>query len=502
MRARDQGQGSAGAAAAPAPAPPRRPPDPPADPHRHLSLESMARLLTGRADPELITRELLPHLAARSPAFSRQMAELHLLMREAWHWDAELAVTEWLDAPAAWERLAALPHADQLSAVEADESCHTWGLCRLLERLSARSAAGNPTQAARLASLSLRISRHLGPAYGPEWIRDLQALALGRLADARRRLGELESAADALDAAETERQAGTGGPAVLAELLPLAALLRRDQHRLADAVDLLDRAIDLRRAARPGPTDDLGLDDPHRAGEAALDRAWCLYHLGDPASALGGLEQAERDLDPDREPRLTLGLRCGLVWSALALGRTAAAAERLGAAMTLAERLGVVAAALRLHHAEARLALAAGEREAAARALADTARAFGRLGLAVDAALAVLDLAALCLDAPPAAAADSAAAAAAAAAAGRDDVARQLLRGAAEHTLTLLGAPDLTGQGVQAVIDFVAACRAGRLTRDHLERWAGVLELARRPSVSWWSAWGTVLSRPGAGDAR
>jgi hypothetical protein len=204
---------------------------------RHLSPEVMARLRTGNLEPEAIRRELLPHLAAHCPACREQIAELRRLMSEAGHWDAEVAVTEWREAPEVWNRLAALPYAEQLRAVEAEETYHTWGLCRLLERLSAVAAPEEPLRAARLANLSVRISSHLGNAYGPESVRDLRALALGRLAEARRRLGELASAQDAIDAGEMERLAGTGDPAIAAELQALAERLRCDEQRLANAVD-------------------------------------------------------------------------------------------------------------------------------------------------------------------------------------------------------------------------------------------------------------------------
>jgi hypothetical protein len=199
--------------------------------YHHLSVPGMARLSTGRMEADEMARDLVPHLAAQCPECREQLAELERLMREVRHWDALVVVVEGQEAPALWERLAPLPYAEQLRAVETDDILHTWGLCRLLQRLSEQAVPDDPARAARLANLSVRISRHLGDVYGPEWVRDLRALALGRLGDARRRLGEPTSAQDAFDAAETERLAGTGDPSIEAELAALAALLRHDRDR-------------------------------------------------------------------------------------------------------------------------------------------------------------------------------------------------------------------------------------------------------------------------------
>ena len=460
---------------------------------RHLMLVELAQVSSGRMAPEEITRTLVPHLEALSPQFRQQMAEIRRLMAEAGHWDALVAVTEWLEAPSLWAQVLGLPYAQQISTIDGDdrqrgdEQYHTWGLCRLLERLSAAVVPTDRRRAAQLANLSVRISRHLGEtAYGPEWVRDLRALALGRLAEARRLLGELESAGDALDLAESERLRGTGGPRLEAELLSLRALLRRDQHRLAEAVQLLGRVIEIRCAASLGAIDDSGPGEPRPAGEAGVHLAWCTYHLGNPYAALGWLEDAERDLDCQREERLTLGLRCGRVWSALALGRIDAAAGALGAAAALAERLGATAERLRLRRAEARIALAGGERDAAAQALDATAGEFARLGLGIDAALSSFELAAMCLDGQAGPLAASAG--------------REALQAAAAAARAALRAPDLGSRGVEVVLEFVEACPDG-VTSERLQAWTAMLEQARRPCLSWWSASQTVLS-PGVGNAR
>jgi hypothetical protein len=137
-------------------------------------------------------------------------------------------------------RLAALPYAGQLAAIEGEESYQRWGLCRLLQRRSDAASCRDPESAARLANLASRIPRLLEPAYHVDSIRDLQALSFCYLGNAWRALGEPYGAADAFAAARAQLAAGTGDPAVAAEALTLEALLLRDRYELADAVSLLD----------------------------------------------------------------------------------------------------------------------------------------------------------------------------------------------------------------------------------------------------------------------
>jgi hypothetical protein len=160
-------------------------------------------------------RELVPHLLSRCAGCPEGGgAGLQALMREVGHPDPVVAASEGTEAPELWRQLEPLGFRAQLEAVEGEPRYQSWGLCRLLLRRSEEAVASSPEGAARLAGLAVRISGHLGEAYDPDWVHDLRSLALARLGDARRALGELGSARDACEGA---RAAGTGSPAVEAE---------------------------------------------------------------------------------------------------------------------------------------------------------------------------------------------------------------------------------------------------------------------------------------------
>lgn len=90
-----------------------------------------------------------------------------------------------------------------------------------------RKFGGRPA----LASLAVRVPRHLEAAYDSDWIADLHALSLCYLGNAWRVGGELRSPGDAFDAARSLRLAGTGYPSIEAEALaPPWAMMEADSY--------------------------------------------------------------------------------------------------------------------------------------------------------------------------------------------------------------------------------------------------------------------------------
>jgi hypothetical protein len=378
------------------------------DDGRHLSVAVMARLLMGQAEAEDIQATLTPHLVCLCPECQAHVAELQRLKDEAGHWDDVMVVTEWLDAPALWEPLAELSYAEQLRAVEADEDLQNWGICRLLQRRSAEAVGTDAAAAAGLASVAARVGAHLDAAYDKAWVNDLRALCLACLGNARRVLGELRGASDALDEADWHRAAGTGSPAIEADVLMALALLRRDEHRLESAAALFDRVFAIRdgfQNAEPVPFPNVthtpnGAADPHLAGCARAHAAWCRYHLGQTGPAWEALADARSRVEEGRAPRVVAAVRLGSVWVALALGRPEEAAGFLGTAQHHAGAAGALANS-RLRRAEAQLARLQGRRDAARRMLGDLPAHLLAQGLGAEAALAALDLIELELTAGP-----------------------------------------------------------------------------------------------------
>jgi tetratricopeptide (TPR) repeat protein len=461
---------------------------------RHLPLATMARLRSGRLDIEEIRGLVLPHLASRCEGCRAVDEQLGRLRREVGHWDDVVAVTEAGAAPDLWRRLEPLPYLDQLGAIEADETLHTWALCRYLQRRSREAARERPRSAAQLANLALALSAHLGGAYDPDWVRDLRALCFACLGNARRALGELHGAADAFDAAALLRLGSPGHSALEAEGLALEALLRRDQHRLGEAIALLDRAYAIYSGARPGVADPEAADR-HLAGEVLAHKAWCLYHLGRIEPALALLGEARRLVDEARDPRLAFAIGHGQIWCAIALGgfddaevllpaardlleRAAGAARPAAEQPAAAEQLGGGVESLWLRRAEARLDVALGETGAAEQALREVAGELLELDRGVDAALAFLDLAALYL---------------------RQNAA-EALRRLGPEILPVFSSPEVHRPQIYALLLVQNACEGGRLTPELARQLAAMLERERRPSLDWWSGWGTVLRE--ASDAQ
>ena len=204
----------------------------------HPSIVTIARWLTGRLEHDELLGVVAPHLFARCPDCGALAEELERRRREVGHWDALVAATEHQEALGLLPMLDAGPLDERLRLVEQDENLQFWGLCHLLVAKSREAAATNPATALDRARLAVRISRHLDPAYDPAWVADLRARAAAALGNARRALGELHGAEDAFLEAEELLAAGTGSPAVAAEVLALMALLRFDQGREGDAMQL------------------------------------------------------------------------------------------------------------------------------------------------------------------------------------------------------------------------------------------------------------------------
>jgi hypothetical protein len=435
----------------------------------HLAPELVARLLSGRVEPDELARQVLPHLLAHCPGCQQVRDQLEELRRDVAHWDHLVALTEGPEAPGLWQRLAPLPHAERLAAVESDPAFHTWGLCSLLLKLAGDATRERPDDAARLARLAVVVAGRLGDAYHPAWVQDLRALGFVRLGDARRILGELASAANAFDTAKSLRLAGTGDPALEAEALTLEALLRRDQGRLADASLLLAHAHAIYSGADPLHGDPEAAD-PHQAALALAHRAWCLHHLGQPGPADALLVEAERLLDPERAPALLLAVRLGRVATAIAQAEWLLAETRLPVADQLAARLGNLPARHRLRRAAAAIAVARHQPGPAEQSLRDAVQGCLEADLGGDAALALLDLAALYLDRG----------------------ALEALHHLAVDVLPVFAAPDLERDAFQALLRFQGAC-AGGLTPVLVGQLAAQIERSRPPSILSWSLSATVL---------
>ncbi len=302
---------------------------------RHLSLITLAKLATGRIGVEEIQQLVIPHLVAVCAGCRETYQELQRLKQEVGHWDEMVVVLEGLDAPELWHRLHPLPYDQQLRQVEEDCGLQTWALCRLLLRKSLEATFSRPDLAVQLAFLAVKITAHLGEAYHRDWVMDLRALAFAYLGNARRVVGELQSAADAFYEAHSYlRRSGSGNPRVEAEILDLEASLLRGERRFGGALDSLERVIAIYTSEDPE------ICDLHLAGQALVKKAKTLEQMGDVEQAIAVLREAAPLVVEERDPRLVLCLRHNLVCFLSATGKGEEALALLPEVKELALRLG------------------------------------------------------------------------------------------------------------------------------------------------------------------
>jgi hypothetical protein len=438
----------------------------------HPSPEALARLVTGTAEPDELRQVLLPHLLDLCPKCRGVRNGLTTLARDFGHWDVSVALAEEPAALALYSRIEHLAFPDQLAAVTAGEDFHTWGVCRLLQQRSRDQATSSPRTATRLAQLAIAVSASLGEAYDPAWTRGMRALCLASLGDARRARGELEAASDNFAQAQHLVGAGIGNQGVEAEVLLLAGLCERDRHELPAAERLFGDAATLYTSPDPD------VADLHLAAVSRAHHGWCRYHQGAVREAQVLLAEALPRLDPARDRQTLLDVHQGRIWAALALGCPDVAALLSPACELAAEAADQVAGA-RLRRAAARLARVEGKPGPAEQALREAIGAFLAIDEGIDAALAFFDLADLFV-------CDAAA----------------TVASLADDLLPVFSDASLNRIQIVSLLLFQQACaQEGKLTHELIVQLARVLEQNRRPSLSWWSGFDTLLT-PSSEEAR
>ena len=176
------------------------------------------------------------------------------------------------------------------------------------------------------------------------------------------------------------------------DILALKSTLRNDQRRFGEAHALLDRAIAAYLSGDPE------IRDPHLAGRVLIKKSYVFTQMGEPERAILTLREAERMVDPDREPRLFLCLRHNLMDNLSSAGRFEEARELLPEVEALCESVGSRLDEVRLRWVEGRIAAGVGDRAGARRAWDSARHEFTARGMAYDAALVSLELAVFLID--------------------------------------------------------------------------------------------------------
>ena len=347
-----------------------------------ISLELFARLSTGSASPEEVTRVFLPHHLDICPSCRALHERLQEIKGDLGYFDELVALIESETAPELARILESLPAVEQLRAAETDESFHTWGLCVYLLQQSKEACLSDARRATELAILAVRIALALPKdSYHPDWVQDLQARSFAYLANALKVANEL-TAAD-LAFADAERRFSWQSPPIEAELLTYKSSLRREQRRYTESLEAAAAALKIYR--------DLG--DRRGIIFCRLLQAKAYEGTQEWVSACDILRTAETEAGLSDDPRLFSMVKANLVTCLAEAGQYRGAQERLLQAKELYHLHGLETDRLRLRWTEALIQDGLGRIEDAETALRELQQEFLDRRMPLDAALVSLDLA-------------------------------------------------------------------------------------------------------------
>ena len=415
----------------------------------HLSLETLAKWIAGRLEHDEVRRAVIPHLLSTCTVCRERYAEIAQLKKEVGHWDEEVAVFEGRLAPELWSRLADRSFPEQLEELERNEELHVWALCQLLLKKSREATFNDPNRAVELANLALRVVRHLGEAYDPNWVTDLRARCFAYLGNARRVLGELRSAEDAfLKAEDCLARSTTGNAGIQAEVWDLKSSLRRAQRRLDESLLLVDKALSSYREA----------DDSRGIGKLLLQKAKILEEGGDLDEGIALLREVTENVDRSQEPQIFVYGRFNLLSCLTAAERYEEANQLLPEIKDLVQGKAPSLDVVRLRWMEGLIDLGLGRLGPAEAAFREVRQEFLSREMGYDAALVSLDLARLlaqegCVD--------------------------DLKRLAAE-LMPIFESRDVHREAIVTLLLFQRACEEERVTVDLVRKFATFLRMERR----------------------
>lgn len=216
---------------------------------------------------------------------------------------------------------------------------------------------------------------------------DLLIEARAHLANSLRVAGDLQEASRLLANAEKllERSAD---PLLHAEVASFGGSLALDQRRFAEAGRRLDRALLLYRH----------LGEDVAVGKILLKKANLCYLQDKLEDALEVVSEAARSLDPEAHRGLALCAQHNRATYLVDLGRPEEARSVMLENLNLYREYSGCASQLRLLWLEGKIAEATGDLQTAEDSYARVQAGFLERGLAYDAALVMLDHAALCME--------------------------------------------------------------------------------------------------------
>lgn len=294
------------------------------------------------------------------------------------------------EAPRLLAELLDHPRSRRLSLICAEERFQNTALCELLIERSRR--AGTLAEAEEMAEAAVAIAGQIdGRPCGATVVRSLRARSWAHLGNARRLVGDLAGAEEALASAEPLYGEEAADPLDVAELHSFRACLLGEQGKLEEAGHLLDRVLAVHRSA----------GERHLQGRTLIQkgtiRSWAVEREGEPAAreSIHLLRDGLALLDERADPGLTAnGLhRLGLLLAETGRGEEALAAA--GRARIFYEELEDASNLIRLRRLEGKAEEVLGRLDAAENALLEARHGFLGEGLGAETALVVLELAVL-----------------------------------------------------------------------------------------------------------
>ncbi len=433
-------------------------------PDRHVMREHYRALARGELTTDQINRRYRGHARALCPtcraehlAFlqeinqPRKSSELAILRMLLGHLVDELRR---LDQKAEEElrALEGLSFEQQRALVErARTRFRNPFLADRLIRASREAVYNEPQRARELAELAFEVAlrgKLLVLDGDPSF--ELLALAAAHRANALRAAGDLRAAEEAMSRAL--HPLDELSELVRAEICSLAASLRRAQRRYDEAMDLIDRAVQLYRT----------LGEEHLAGRNLLIRSQILHQQGEIDPAIATHREALSLLDHREDLRLYLWAQHDLTCYLADAGAYREARKLLDDNRSLYESYPDEPTVLRRRWVEAKVARGLGESSEAEAAFLEARDGFARREHGYDAALVSLELTLLYLDH------------------GRTGEVQELARA----MVPIFRAQDVHREALAALVVFVEAASREAVSRELVEHLADYLRQARNdPSL-------------------
>ncbi len=242
----------------------------------------------------------------------------------------------------------------------------------------------DPKKGLQIAKIAVEVAAQLDLGRHSRMLRaDLHSHALANLGNSLRLCGNYVAADDAFKRAATVEEAGSHYPLLRSDCLRMLAMLRRDQQRIPEALELASQAVSLAE----------GAGDLHRGAKHRAMLAMVHFRLGNTEQAIHCNTIAARQLKVEAEPDMAFALAHNTTLYLAADGRHGLALAFANAGEPFYAEMAEPLIQLRHRWLLGRLNANCGVLDEAAFHLLAARDGFAERNLRYDAALATVDLA-------------------------------------------------------------------------------------------------------------